>query len=61
MIKTISRSEFRKIKVMLKAYYEHIDANPYSLITRLYGLHMIKWKSFGLPFKKYLVVMSNVF
>lgn len=61
MIKTIRRTEFRKLKAMLRSYYEHIEANPSSLVTRIYGLHMIKWKSFGIPNKKYLVVMANIF
>lgn len=61
MIKTIRRTEFRKLKAMLRPYYEHLDTNPSSLVTRIYGLHMIKWKSFGIPNKKYLVVMANIF
>lgn len=61
MIKTISREEFRKLKAMLKAYYEHINSNPETLITRIFGMHMIKMRIGGIPYKKYLVVMNNIF
>ena len=62
MIKTISRFEFRKLKSILQAYYEHIKDHSDTLITRIFGLHLIKWKGeHGQRFKKYLVVMNNIF
>lgn len=61
MIKTISKAEFRKLKDILKAYYDHIKDHSETLITRVFGMHMIKWKSEGVAFKKYLVVMNNIF
>jgi len=54
--------EFRKFKQMLRNYYEHIREHPESLINRIYGMHLIKWKSTkGQKFKKFLVVMNNIF
>ena len=53
--------EFRKFKGILSNYYEHIREHQDSLINRIYGLHMIKWKSDGNRFKKFLVVMNNIF
>ena len=42
MLKTIRRDEFKIMKGMLRAYYEHItDENPDSLISRIYGLHKV--------------------
>ena len=61
MIKTISHMEFEKLKGILRPYYEHIKNHNDTLITRVYGMHCIKWKSSGEAFKKYLVVMNNIF
>ena len=61
MIKTISKEEFHKLKAILKPYYNHIKDHRETLITRVFGMHMIKWKSSGIPFRKYLVVMNNIF
>lgn len=63
MLKTVSKEEFKKLKAILKGYYEHLFNNPTSLITRFYGLHKVECgKKRHLSFtKKYLVVMNNVF
>jgi len=61
MIKTISRQEFRKLKSILKPYFEHLRDHSESLITRFYGLHLIKWRTGEVRHKKYLVVMNNIF
>lgn len=61
MIKTIHPAEFRKFKAMMRPYYEHLNANPNTLITKIYGAHMIKMKIAGINYKKYLVVMNNIF
>ena len=61
LIKTIHEAEFRKLKLMLPGYYEHILEHPESLINRIYGMHQIKWKYNGVKIKKFLVVMNNLF
>lgn len=63
MLKTISRNEFKKLKSILKAYYEHIFHNPDSLITRFFGLHKVQFRrKTNLKVEKnYLVIMNNVF
>ena len=46
----------------MKGYYEHIEANPDTLISRFFGLHEVIWKDMsGKVNKKYLVIMNNVF
>lgn len=61
MIKTIQPAEFHKLKAMLRPYYEHLNANPKTMVTKIYGAHMIKMKIAGINYKKYLVVMNNIF
>eukprot|EP00347_Sterkiella_histriomuscorum_P008734 403343955 len=61
MLKTISRDEFKKLKEILKQYYNHIQNNPFTLITKFFGLHKVSWTVKAIIHKKYLVVMNNVF
>ena len=62
MLKTISRDEFKKLKEILRDYYEHIDNNRDTLITKFFGLHKVEWgKKMDHDNKSYLVVMNNVF
>lgn len=63
MLKTVSKDEFKKLKSILKEYYEYLLKNPSSLVTRFYGLHKVEWgKKRKLHItKKYFVVMNNVF
>ena len=61
MLKTISRNEFKKLKAILKSYYNHIQNNPDTLVTRFFGLHKVQWTKMAVIHKKYLVVMNNVF
>jgi 1-phosphatidylinositol-4-phosphate 5-kinase len=61
MLKTISRNEFKKLKDILKSYYNHIQNNPDTLVTRFFGLHKVQWTKMAVIHKKYLVVMNNVF
>ncbi|KAI8975102.1 hypothetical protein BDF20DRAFT_823015 [Mycotypha africana] len=57
IIKTIHHTEHKTIRRVLKDYYEHVSANPDTLLCRYYGLHRIK-----LPHgrKIHFVVMGNV-
>jgi len=64
MLKTIRRDEFKIMKGMLRAYYEHItDENPDSLISRIYGLHKVIFnrKKHKMQKKIYLCIMNNLF
>ncbi|KXS21177.1 SAICAR synthase-like protein [Gonapodya prolifera JEL478] len=57
IIKTIHHTEHKVFMEGLRNYYEHIIANPHTLINRLFGLHRVK-----LPRSKkiHFVVMENV-
>lgn len=39
MLKTISKNEFKFFKSILKNYYNHIESNDETMITRIFGLH----------------------
>jgi 1-phosphatidylinositol-4-phosphate 5-kinase len=63
MLKTISRTEFRFFKKILKNYYYHMENNDSTLVTRIYGLH--KMIFFGKKRKSektlYFTIMNNIF
>ncbi|PFH38726.1 hypothetical protein BESB_010680 [Besnoitia besnoiti] len=74
MIKTISKDTAMFLRSILLDYYEHVMANPDTLLTRFFGLHAIRLKdktkgSVGLPHhssahrlqKTYFIVMLNFF
>jgi len=58
IIKTISHTEHKFMRRILKEYHEHVSENPNTLLCRYYGLHRVK-----LPRgrKIHFVVMANVF
>lgn len=58
IIKTIHHSEHKQLRKILKDYYNHVKANPNTLISQFYGLHRVK-----LPFgrKIHFIVMNNLF
>ena len=58
IIKTIHASEHKFLRKILKFYYDHVVANPNTLISRFYGLHRIRMKNGP---KIHFVVMSNIF
>ena len=62
MIKEIHETEFEKFQQILRQYFDHVDANPDTLISRFFGLHEVVWKDVaGKENKKHLVIMNNVF
>jgi hypothetical protein len=62
MIKTIKPPEFAALKAHLYCYYQHIQENPRTLLTRYFGLHEIKcYNNTNLIYDIYIVVMNNVF
>lgn len=58
IIKTISHTEHKFLRRILKDYYKHVMDNPHTLISRFYGLHRVK-----LPRgrKIHFVIMNNLF
>jgi 1-phosphatidylinositol-4-phosphate 5-kinase len=58
IIKTIHHNEHRFMRKILKSYYEHVQNNPNTLLSRIFGLHRVK-----LPGNRkiHFVVMGNVF
>ena len=42
MLKTITPGEKRFLKKILRAYYNHVMANPDTLVIRFYGFHMVQ-------------------
>ncbi|KAK9452764.1 SAICAR synthase [Dipodascopsis uninucleata] len=58
IIKTIHHSEHKFLLKILKEYYQHVKANPNTLISQFYGLHRVK-----LPYgrKIHFIIMNNLF
>nr|ODN87070.1 1-phosphatidylinositol-4-phosphate 5-kinase [Cryptococcus depauperatus CBS 7841] len=58
IIKTISHSEHKFLRSILKDYHIHVKENPQTLLSRFYGLHRVK-----LPRgpKIHFVIMNNLF
>jgi len=58
IIKTIHHGEHKFLRKVLKDYYDHVRANPNTLLSQFYGLHRVK-----LPYGKkvHFVVMNNLF
>ncbi|XAO22566.1 hypothetical protein I312_101339 [Cryptococcus bacillisporus CA1280] len=58
IIKTISHSEHKFLRSILKDYHQHVKENPHTLLSRFYGLHRVK-----LPRgpKIHFVIMNNLF
>ncbi|KIS00672.1 1-phosphatidylinositol-4-phosphate 5-kinase [Cryptococcus deuterogattii 2001/935-1] len=58
IIKTISHSEHKFLRSILKDYHKHVKENPHTLLSRFYGLHRVK-----LPRgpKIHFVIMNNLF
>ncbi|KAI9291948.1 SAICAR synthase-like protein, partial [Neoconidiobolus thromboides FSU 785] len=57
IIKTVHYSEHKFFRKILPGYYEHVKANPNTLLSRIYGLHRVKMPSSR---KIHFVVMANV-
>ena len=58
IIKTIRHGEHKLFLKILQPYYEHVQANPQTLLSQFYGLHRVK-----LPGRKkiHFVIMNNLF
>ncbi|KAG2383268.1 hypothetical protein C9374_004605 [Naegleria lovaniensis] len=58
MLKTVTKKESKFLRKILPDYYNHVMANPNTLITRFYGMYSIKPKG-GKNVR--FVIMNNVF
>ncbi|PWA00890.1 hypothetical protein BB558_003027 [Smittium angustum] len=58
IIKTVSKTEHKFMRTMLKDYYEFVRNNPNTLLSRIYGLHRIKQPQGK---KLHFIVMNNIF
>lgn len=58
IIKTVHQSEAKFLRTILREYYNHVRANPNTLLSEFYGLHRVK-----IPYgrKIHFVVMNNLF
>lgn len=58
IIKTIHHAEHKFLRKILREYYNHVTANPNTLLSQFYGLHRVK-----IPYgrKIHFVVMNNLF
>jgi len=58
IIKTIHHAEHKFLRRILRDYYNHVQANPNTLLSQFYGLHRVK-----IPYgrKIHFVVMNNLF
>lgn len=68
MMKTVTKSEHRALRGMLRDYHNHLTMHHGTLIVRFFGLHCLRVKSnssFGVgkrsAEKLYFVVMGNMF
>lgn len=62
IIKTIRHSEHKQLRRILKLYYNHIKANPNTLVSQIYGLHRVKMPlTDGVKRKVHFIVMNNLF
>lgn len=64
LLKTMTRTEFKFLKKILRKYYEYILDNPRTLITKFFGLHKIwpktkRKRDRGSKF--YFLIMENIF
>jgi len=41
LMKTIPEREFKKFMEVLEKYFNHMKANPQTLISRFFGLHQV--------------------
>ena len=58
MLKTVTKKESKFLRKILPDYYNHVMANPNTLITRFYGMYSIKPKG-GKNVR--FIIMNNVF
>ncbi|KAG8628643.1 hypothetical protein KVT40_002508 [Elsinoe batatas] len=58
IIKTIHHHEAKFLRKILPQYYEHVKANPDTLLSQFYGLHRVKTSTGDLF---HFVIMNNLF
>ena len=61
-IKTIRESEVKVLRRTLPDYFAHLENQPFSLLSRYYGLHKLRfYKDKKMKKNFFLVIMNNVF
>ena len=60
VLRTTAKSEFKLIRRRMKDYFQYLTTFPNSLISRIYGIHKLKYKKKGRPTTLYLVSTSNL-
>eukprot|EP01053_Blabericola_migrator_P000620 Blabericola_migrator_1__619@NODE_1153_length_5262_cov_26_285467_g786_i0_p2_GENE_NODE_1153_length_5262_cov_26_285467_g786_i0NODE_1153_length_5262_cov_26_285467_g786_i0_p2_ORF_typecomplete_len488_score53_73PIP5K/PF01504_18/2_8e71_NODE_1153_length_5262_cov_26_285467_g786_i08642327 len=62
LVKTMTKEAAKFFRALLPPYFDHVMANPGTLITRFHGFHAIRLKPKNSTSQKlYFVVMGNVF
>lgn len=62
MIKTISKDEGKLLKRILPSYFNHVNKNRNTLISRIFGFNQLKIRRGKGEFNKiYLITIVNVF
>jgi len=56
LIKTMTMDDFDAFMSLFKAYFEHINLEPKSLIARIYGVYSVKMDDIDTV---YLILMGN--
>jgi 1-phosphatidylinositol-4-phosphate 5-kinase len=42
MVKTVSKAEANSLHSIIQPYYDHLEANPNSLLVRFFGSHSLR-------------------
>ena len=58
-VRTIKKSEFKALKLIINKYYYHLKENPGSMISRIYGLHKIKFLKSSKKIKEYYIIIID--
>ena len=61
IVKTISKKEYKFLKIMLGDYFFYLKENPLSFLPKLLGCYVLKRKYRKKKTNIYFIVMSNVF
>jgi 1-phosphatidylinositol-4-phosphate 5-kinase len=60
VLKATAKEEFKLIRRRMKDYFQYLTTFPNSLLSRIYGLHKLRYKKKGQPTTMYLVSTSNL-
>ena len=60
LIKTMRRNEMKTFLSMLPHYFDHVQSNPHTLVTKFYGLYRIKLHSKQTSNRKVCISLSYI-